>query len=66
MRKAISGVGQLIGILIAIAGLIVAMCDTADLDKQIITMFAGLVIFCCNLLICWTTLCMSLGKYIFK
>lgn len=45
MRKAISGVGQLIGILIAVCGIAVAMCDTADLDKQILTMFAGLVIF---------------------
>lgn len=45
MRKAISGVGQLIGILIAVCGIAVAMSDTADLDKQILTMFAGLVIF---------------------
>ena len=45
MRKTISGVGQLIGILVAVAGIIVAMIDTADFDKQIITMFAGLVIF---------------------
>ena len=45
MRKAISGIGQLIGILIAVAGLIVCMCDTADLDKQIVTMFTGLGIF---------------------
>lgn len=45
MRKAISGVGQLIGILVAIAGLIVCMCDAGDLDKQIVTMFTGLVIF---------------------
>ena len=45
MRKAISGVGQLIGVLVAVIGLIVCMCDTADLDKQILIMFAGLVIF---------------------
>lgn len=45
MRKAISGIGQLIGVLVAVSGLIVCMCDTADLDKQILTMFAGLVIF---------------------
>lgn len=45
MKKAISGVGQLIGVLVAVAGLIVCMSDTADLDKQTLTMFAGLVIF---------------------
>ena len=45
MRKAISGIGQLIGILIAVAGIIVSMSDTADLDKQILTMFTGLGIF---------------------
>lgn len=45
MRKAISGIGQLIGVLIAVAGLIVCMCDAGDLDKQTLTMFAGLGIF---------------------
>lgn len=45
MRKVISGIGQLIGVLIAVAGIIVCMCDAGDLDKQIFTMFAGLVIF---------------------
>lgn len=45
MRKAISGVGQLIGIMVAIAGIVVAMSDTSDLDKQLLTMFAGLGIF---------------------
>lgn len=45
MKKAISGIGQLIGVLVAVAGLVVCMCDTADLDKQALTMFTGLVIF---------------------
>lgn len=45
MKKAISGIGQLVGILVAVAGLIVCMCDTADLDKQIATMFTGAAIF---------------------
>lgn len=45
MRKVISGIGQLIGIVIAVCGIIVCMSDTVDLDKQILTMFAGLGIF---------------------
>ena len=45
MRKTICGLGQLIGILVAVAGLIVCMCDTADLDKLFVQMIIGLAIF---------------------
>ena len=45
MRNVISGLGQLVGILIAIAGLIVCMCETADLDKQLVTLLTGLAMF---------------------
>ena len=45
MRKTICGVGQLIGVLIAVSGIIVGMCDTADFENQVRTMFIGLVMF---------------------
>ena len=45
MRKAISGIGQLIGILVATTGLILCMCDTEDLDKLLAKMFIGLALF---------------------
>ncbi len=45
MRRAISEVGQVMGILIAVCGLIVGMCDTADLESQVRTMFIGLAMF---------------------
>ena len=45
MRRVISEVGQLIGITVAIGGIIVGMCDTADLESQVRTMFIGLAMF---------------------
>lgn len=45
MRKVISGVGQLIGFLVAVTGLILCMCETAEWDKQILTMLTGATVF---------------------
>jgi hypothetical protein len=43
MRKAIKGVTGLLSFLLVLAGLIICMCDTADLDKQLQTMLMGVV-----------------------
>lgn len=41
MRKVISGITGLTSFLLVFAGLIICMCDTADLDKQLSTMLMG-------------------------
>ena len=62
MRKTISGIGQLIGILVALAGLIVCMCDTADLDKLWVQLLIGLAIFLSGAGI--TILAKEVGEYV--
>ena len=41
MRKVVSGLTGLISFLLVFAGLIIGMCDTADLDKQLPVMLMG-------------------------
>ena len=41
MRKAIKDLAVLIGFLLVLAGLIVCMCETADWDKQLMTLCTG-------------------------
>lgn len=41
MRKAISGITGLVSMLLVLLGLIISMCDTPELDKQLMLMFAG-------------------------
>ena len=42
MRKLISGLAELTGAMLVVLGLIVCMCDTADIDRQLITGLYGL------------------------
>lgn len=41
MRKVIKGLAGLTSFLLVLAGLVVCMCDTADLDKQLMTLCTG-------------------------
>ena len=41
MRKVVSGLAGLTSFLLVFAGLIICMCDTADLDKQLSVMLMG-------------------------
>lgn len=41
MRKAIKGLAGPTSFLLVLAGLIVCMCDTADFEKQLMTLCAG-------------------------
>lgn len=41
MRKVISGITGLMCMLLVLFGLIICMCETADLDKQLTMMFMG-------------------------
>ena len=52
MKKAIKGIAQTIGVVVAVSGVAVCMCDANGLDAQIATMFTGLGIFIVGVLIC--------------
>lgn len=41
MRKIISEVAVLMGFVLVILGLILCMCETAELDKQLVTLIYG-------------------------
>jgi preprotein translocase subunit Sss1 len=41
MRKVISGIAGLMCMLLVLFGLIICMCETPDLDKQLTTMLTG-------------------------
>jgi len=41
MKKAISGIAELTGVILVVIGLIVCMCDTTDVGKQLLTMLCG-------------------------
>lgn len=41
MRRVISGIAGLTSMLLVLSGLIICMCDTTDLDKQLSTMLMG-------------------------
>ena len=41
MRKVIKDLAVLTSFLLVLAGLIICMCDTADLDKQLMTLCTG-------------------------
>lgn len=41
MRKAIKGIAELSSVLLVLFGLIVCMCETVDLDKQLMMVFIG-------------------------
>ena len=43
MKKTIKGAVELGGVLLVLAGLMICMCDTADLDKQFMTIIVGVV-----------------------
>lgn len=43
MRKLFKGMAELAGMALVLAGLVVCMCETADLDKQVMTMGIGLL-----------------------
>ena len=45
MKRAFTGVASVAGVLIAIAGLIVCMCDTPDVSTQLWTTSVGFVMF---------------------
>ena len=41
MRKVISGIAGLTSMLLVLFGLVICMCDTADVDKQLSMMLMG-------------------------
>ena len=59
MRKLIKGITELIGMMLALAGLVVCMCETENLDKQFATLVIGLGMFLLGVLICYL---MNRGK----
>lgn len=44
MRKIISEIAMLAGVLLVLFGLVVCMCETPDLDKQLTTLLMGVSI----------------------
>jgi uncharacterized protein with von Willebrand factor type A (vWA) domain len=43
MRKLFKGMAELAGMALVLAGIVVGMCETADADKQVMTMGIGLL-----------------------
>lgn len=41
MKKTIKGIGELAGMALVLAGLVVCMCETENLDKQLATLGIG-------------------------
>ena len=42
MRKIINGLTELTGVMLVLLGLVICMCDTADVDRQLATGLYGL------------------------
>lgn len=53
MRKAISGITELIGTMLVILGFVVCMCETADFSNQLSTMVYGMIIIVAGAIICF-------------
>ena len=45
MRKLFKGIAELAGMALVLAGLVVCMCETGNLDKQLVTLGIGAVMF---------------------
>lgn len=53
MRKLISEIAELAGALLVILGLVVCMCETPDLDKQLVTVLYGAGMMVAGAIICY-------------
>ena len=53
MRKLISGIAELAGVILVILGLVVCMCETPDLDKQLVNMLYGAGIMVAGAILCY-------------
>ena len=51
MRKLIGGLTELTGVMLVVLGLVVCMCDTADIDRQLITGLYGVGIMAVGVMI---------------
>ena len=53
MRKIINEIAMQAGFVLVILGLIVCMCETAELDKQLVNMLYGVGIIIAGTIICY-------------
>lgn len=53
MKRVISGIAELVGALFVMLGLVVCMCETPNLDKQLINMLCGVGIMVAGAIICY-------------
>jgi hypothetical protein len=53
MRKAISGIAMLVGVLFVVIGLVVCMCETADFSKQVLNMVYGMATMAVGAILCY-------------
>lgn len=53
MRKIISEVAILVGFVLVVLGLVLCMCETAELDKQFMTMIHGAGVMVAGAILCY-------------
>ena len=53
MRKVISGIAMLAGMLLVVIGLVLCMCETADFSKQLFNLVYGMATMAVGAIICY-------------